>query len=43
MFKALLAEKNEDGEISVGIQELNDGDLPEGEVLIDVELSLIHI
>ena len=42
MFKALLAEKNEDGEISVGIQELNDGDLPEGEILIDVEFSTIN-
>ena len=29
MFKALLAEKNEDGEISVAIQELNDEDLPD--------------
>ena len=37
MFKALLAEKNEDGEISVGIHELNDEDLPEGEILVEVE------
>jgi len=41
MFKALLAEKNEE-EINVGIRELNNEDLPENEVLIDVEFSTIN-
>ena len=41
MFKALLAEKNEE-EINVEIRELNNEDLPEGDVLIDVEFSTIN-
>ena len=41
MFKALLAEKNEE-EINVEIRELSDEDLPEGDVLIDVEFSTIN-
>ena len=41
MFKALLAEKNED-EINVEIRELDSEDLPEGDVLIDVEFSTIN-
>ena len=41
MFKALLAEKNEE-EINVEIRELSNEDLPEGDVLIDVEFSTIN-
>jgi len=41
MFKALFAEKNEE-EINVEIRELNNEDLPEGDVLIDVEFSTIN-
>ena len=41
MFKALLAEKNEE-EINVEIRELDNEDLPEGDVLIDVEFSTIN-
>ena len=41
MFKVLLAEKNEE-EINVEIRELSNEDLPEGDVLIDVEFSTIN-
>ena len=41
MFKALLAEKKEE-EINVEIHEFNDEDLPQGDVLIDVEFSTIN-
>jgi len=41
MFRALLATKNDDGQ-HVAITELDDNDLPEGNVIVDVEYSTIN-
>tara|TARA_B110000438_G_scaffold219555_2_gene212513 strand:+ start:178 stop:1167 length:990 start_codon:yes stop_codon:yes gene_type:complete len=42
MFKALLVQKNDEEKISINFAELNNEDLPEGDVLIDVEYSTVN-
>ena len=41
MFRALIVDKDEDS-FSVEIRDLTEDDLPEGDVLIDVEYSTIN-
>jgi acrylyl-CoA reductase (NADPH) len=42
MFKALLVEKDEDGETHAGVRELDEGRLPEGDVTVAVEYSTLN-
>ncbi len=42
MFKALVVEKQEDGQTSAGVQELPEDRLPEGEVTVAVEYSTLN-
>ncbi|KPU84238.1 acryloyl-CoA reductase [Marinosulfonomonas sp. PRT-SC04] len=41
-FNALILDKNEAGETSIGIQQINDSQLPEGDVTVAVEYSTIN-
>ena len=42
MFKALVLEENEDRKISSSIQELDDSQLPSGDVTVDVDFSTLN-
>ena len=42
MFRALVVEKDEDGQTRVGVQELPDDRLPEGDVTVAVEYSTLN-
>jgi acrylyl-CoA reductase (NADPH) len=42
MFRALLVEKDAEGVVSVGVRELHDDRLPEGEVTVAVEYSTLN-
>ena len=42
MFRALVVEKDEDGQTRAGVQELPDDRLPEGEVTVAVEYSTLN-
>ncbi len=42
MFKALLVEKNEEGKTSASVAEINEDQLPEGNVTVAVEYSTVN-
>ncbi len=42
MFKALLVEKDDEGKTHAGVQELDEGRLPEGDVTVAVEYSTLN-
>ena len=41
-FKALLVEKDDDGKTSASVQTLDDSQLPDGNVMVDVEFSTVN-
>ena len=41
-FKALIAEKDSEGKLSVSIKQINESDLPEEKVLVNVEYSTLN-
>ncbi len=42
MFKALLIEKHDDDSVTVGVKELDEAQLPEGNVSVDIEYTTIN-
>jgi acrylyl-CoA reductase (NADPH) len=42
MFRAMYLDRSDDGEIVASVRELDDADLPEGEVSIEVEYSTVN-
>ena len=42
MFKALQVNRGDDKSVTTGIVELNDSDLPEGDVTVKVEYSALN-
>ena len=42
MFRALLLDKDDDGTVVAGVRELDDDELPEGDVVVDVEYSTVN-
>ena len=42
MFDALVVEKDEDGKTSAAVTQIEEADLPEGEVTVAVEYSTVN-